>query len=249
MSSPRHRTGRRSPRLAVARRFTVVSLVLGAVGPIKGAQPQRPAHALRIDSLPALALEHVDASVVTYRGRRAIRIVERTDVRMPPFADAGEAMAVVLASDFHDGTIDVDVAGAPKAGAAEGARGFIGVAFRVQPGGAKCEAFYLRPTNGRADDQLRRNHSTQYISPPDYPWERLRKENPGVYESYVDLEPGVWTHMRIVVRGVKAQLFVNGAPQPVLIVNDLKLGADAAGKIALWIGLDTEGYFANLTTR
>jgi len=34
-------------------------------------------------------------------------------------------------------------------------------------------------------------------------------------------------------------------PQPVLVVNDLKHG-DKEGAVALWIGLGTEAYFANL---
>jgi hypothetical protein len=42
---------------------------------------------------------------------------------------------------------------------------YIGVAFRVNlnaaKDAAKYECFCLRPTNGRADDQVRRNHSTQ----------------------------------------------------------------------------------------
>jgi hypothetical protein len=59
--------------------------------------------------------------------------------------------------------------------------------------GARTESIYLRPTNGRADDQLRRNHSVQYDSVPDFPWFRLRKESPGVYESYTDLEAGEWS--------------------------------------------------------
>ncbi len=77
------------------------------------------------------------------------------------------------------------------------------------------------------------------------PWERLRKETPGVYESYVDLEPGAWTSIRIVVDGVKAQLYVHGTAQPTLIVNDLKLG-DVSGGIALWIGQGTDAYFADV---
>lgn len=147
--------------------------------------------------------------------------------------------------DFHDGTIEAMVAGRPRDDASESARGFIGIAFRVQ--GDRYEAFYLRPTNGRADEQLRRNHSTQYISEPEYPWERLRREHPGVYESYVDLEPGIWTHLRIEVRGNQAFLYVNRSRQPVLNVNDLKLGADARGGIALWVGSETEGHFADVT--
>lgn len=87
-------------------------------------------------------------------------------------------------------------------------------------------------TNGRADDQLQRNHAAQYVSHPDFPWERLREENPGIYESYVDLEAGGWTRIKIVVSGIKAQLYVDGAAQPCLIVNDLKLG-ETHGQVAL----------------
>ncbi len=132
-----------------------------------------------------------------------------------------------------------------SAGATADARGFVGAAFRTNADGSKYECFYIRPTNGRAEDQLRRNHSTQYISFPDYEWNRLRTETPGKYESYVDLVPGKRTMLKIVVNGTKAQLYVNGAAQPVLIVNDLKLG-DTTGAIALWVGVGTEAYFADL---
>ena len=57
--------------------------------------------------------------------------------------------------------------------------------------------------------------------------------------------PGEWTTIKVEVSGVKARLYVNGAPQPVLVVNDLKLG-DGKGAVALWIGVGTEAYFANL---
>jgi hypothetical protein len=124
-------------------------------------------------------------------------------------------------------------------------RGFVGIAFRVQPDGAAFECFYLRPTNGRANDQLRRNHATQYISHPDEPWHKLREEHPGVYESYADMLPGEWTKIKIVVSGASAQLYVGGAEQPCLIVNDLKLG-ETSGAIALWIGFGTEAHFSEI---
>ena len=54
------------------------------------------------------------------------------------------------------------------------ARGFIGIAFRLQ-GDGRYECIYL-PTNGRADDQVRRNHSTQYSSHRDFDFARARKE-------------------------------------------------------------------------
>jgi len=185
-----------------------------------------------------------EARVVTYRGRRSIQLIPTVG-----HENADEDMlAVLMGPDFRDGTIEVEVAGAPRAGAPADVRGFIGVAFRVQAKGTRGEYFYLRPTNARCDNQLRRNHSTQYVSAPDFPWERLRKESPGMYESYVDLEPGVWTKMKIVVSGTKAQLYVNGAEQPALVVNDLKLG-ESHGQIGLWAHNTTEAYFSRLVVK
>jgi hypothetical protein len=129
--------------------------------------------------------------------------------------------------------------------AAPTARGFVGIAFRVAPDAAHFECIYLRPKNGRANDQLQRNHSTQYISVPGFPWQKLRAETPGKYESYVDLVPGEWTHVKISVTGTSAQLYVNGSEQPVLIVNDLKQPM-AKGAVALWVGPGTIAHFANL---
>jgi len=152
---------------------------------------------------------------------------------------------VISGTDFSNGTIEVEMAGAPGADAAAAVRGFVGMAFRASKDLSQFEAFYLRPTNGRAQDQMRRNHSAQYISTPEFPWERLRKEFPEKYESYVDLESGAWTKVRIEVDGVKAQLFVHGNSQPTLIVNDLKMGL-AKGAVALWLGPGTEAHFRNL---
>ena len=145
---------------------------------------------------------------------------------------------------FRDGTIEVDLAGLPGAGAGAGARGFIGMAFRPQSD-ERYEYIYLRPTNGRADDQVRRNHSKQYSSHPDFNFAKSRQEAPERYESYVDLEPGVWTKFKIEVEESKARLFVHGAQQPCLIINDLKM-EPKAGAVALWIEPTTERYFSNL---
>jgi hypothetical protein len=87
--------------------------------------------------------------------------------------------------------------------------------------------------------------SIQYASHPDHPWPRMRKEFPEKYESYVDLQPGVWTRMRIEVSSTTARLYVNGATQPNLIVPDLKHGRSEGG-VAVWIGSGTEGFFSNL---
>ena len=198
----------------------------------------------QLASLSDLELLNVKAEIVTYRGRRAVRLIEAYE---DPDSEE-HPIAILSGSDFKDGVIETEIAGAPLPNAPKDMRGFVGIAFRVHPKGARFECFYLRPTNGRADDQLRRNHSTQYVSHPEYPWFRLREENPGVYESYADLIPGEWTKVRIVVSGTKAQLYVNGAEQPCLIVNDLKLG-ETRGGIALWIGAGTEAHFSSVIVK
>jgi len=80
---------------------------------------------------------------------------------------------------------------------------------------------------------------------PEFPWNRLRAETPGKYESYVDLAPGDWTHVRIQIAGKRALLFVNDAKEPTLVVNDLK-GTVDKGSIALWVGPGTIAHFAEL---
>ena len=194
-----------------------------------------PLAAQRLDQLTP---KNVSTAQVEFKGRSAIRVIAKPD------APNATSYASIKDVSFRDGVIEVDLAGQPAAGAFEGARGFIGIAFRIQ-GDGRYEYIYLRPTNGRADDQVRRNHSTQYSSYPDFDFARSRQEAPEKYESYVDLEPGAWTKYKIEVEGRKARLYVHGAEQPCLIVNDLKLEPRAGG-VALWVGPGTEGYFSNL---
>src|ERR1700756_1104805 len=206
------------------------------------------AQTFELDSTKGLQPHEVTVEAVTYHGRKAVRVMPAAPADaelVAPKNGEGGGIVVLPGTSFHNGTIEVDLAGKPRAGAPSDARGFVGVAFRVAADRSKYECVYIRPTNGRADDQVRRNHSTQYISMPEYEWSTLRREAPGQYESYADLVPGEWTKIKIELSGVKARLYVNDAPQPALIVNDLKHG-DSEGAVALWIGLGTEAYFANL---
>jgi hypothetical protein len=205
--------------------------------------PQRQSQTIPLDSLDHMKLVNVQAELVTFKGRKAVRVLEAAS------ADTGdeESLIVLPNTAFQDGVIEVDLTGEPRTGAAEGARGFVGIAFRVAADVSRFECFYLRPTNGRADDQLRRNHAVQYISKPGFPWQLLRKDFPGKYESYVDLVAGEWTKIKIEVRGEKAKLYVHGNEQPTLIVNDLKQSS-TKGAIALWIGSGTLAHFSNLRT-
>ena len=208
---------------------------------------QVPAKTFLLDTVAGLTLIHAIAEPVTHDGKKALRIT-MSEEGLRKMAATGEVnpLALVQGLEFSNGVIEAEIAGAPAPGAFEGARGFVGIAFRMQKDMQTYDAFYLRPTNGRAEDQVRRNHSAQYISHPAWTWQRLRKETPEKYESYVDLVPGAWTKVRIDVRGEQARLYVHDQSQPTLIVNDLKTGAQGTGAIALWVGPGTVAHFRNL---
>jgi hypothetical protein len=179
---------------------------------------------------------------VTMEGKQVIRVTKDpaiTEVDEPTFAKLN-------ASDFKNGIIEVTVLSRLLENAPDFARGFIGIAFRINESNSKFEGIYIRPTNGRAEEQLRRNRSTQYFSYPDFKFDRLREEAPGKYESYADMGLNEWIKIKIEVKGEKAKLYLNESKQPVLVVNDLKHGADMSGGIGLWVDIGTDGYFTDL---
>jgi hypothetical protein len=188
----------------------------------------------------ALTPYQVTVAATDYKGKPAIAL------EMPKMANNEKTVAVLKDIDFHNGTIEATISGQPRANSGEGARGFVGIAFRVAADTSKMELFYIRPTNGRANDQVRRNHSAQYVSMPGFPWEKLRKETPEKYEAYADMLPAEWTKVKIEVKDETAKFYVNGATQPTLIVNDLKQGKDLRGSVGLWIGPGSLGHFADL---
>lgn len=188
---------------------------------------------------------HVSMSIERLMGREVLKVIKDSTVKA-----VDEPTFVRLTGvHFQDGTIEVKVLSRLLKNAPELARGFIGVAFRINDSNSKFESIYLRPTNGRAGNQLRRNRSIQYFSFPDYKFDRLRAEAPGEYESYADMDLNEWITLRLEVRGTQARLFLNGQPQPSLLVNDLKHGATAAGGVGLWVDVGTEGYFRDVTIR
>jgi hypothetical protein len=76
--------------------------------------------------------------LVTYRGVRAVKLVPAVET-----AGKGEE-ALPDGPAFKDGTIRLDVAGAPGPGMPPDSRGFIGISFRTEEHGASSAVFYLR---------------------------------------------------------------------------------------------------------
>ncbi|HSJ69799.1 MAG TPA: hypothetical protein VK921_19115 [Anditalea sp.] len=185
---------------------------------------------------------NVSMAINKIQGKEAIKVVKDPSVNKfdePTFVKIKDF-------DFKNGTIEVKVLSRLLNDAPEFARGFIGIAFRINEKDSEFESIYLRPTNARAEDQVRRNHTIQYFSYPDHKFDRLRKEEPEKYESYTDMALDEWITMKISVDGTEAKLYLNNNEQPSLIVNDLKMGANASGAIGLWVDIGTEGYFSEL---
>src|SRR6266851_1020197 len=204
-----------------------------------------------LESVEGLRFHNVTAVRAVLQGKKGLmaKVSEETLRGIERTQQYAQGLVWIKGLGFSNGVIEAEIAGALAPGAGGEARGFVGIAFRVQQDLETYDAFYLRPTNGRAYDQERRNHSAQYISLPEWPWSRLRKETPSKYEAYVDLVPGAWTKIKVEVRGEQARLYVQDNEQPTLIVKDVKSGVDGHGGVALWLEPGTVAHFRNLTVK
>ena len=196
-------------------------------------------------------LKNVTGSIVRLNGEEVLKI-ER-DLKALPFdvknlaATVDEPTYAKLKNfNLENGTIEVKVfARIQNPSPFEAAQGFIGLAFRISENDSAFESIYLRPKVGRSENQFGRNHTVQYYSYPDYKFDRLRRQSPGLYETYADVGLNEWITLRIEINGQKARLYINGQKHPSFIVEKMK-GTTTNGSIALWVDIGTEGYFKDL---
>lgn len=194
---------------------------------------------------------NVIASVTTLNGEEVLK-VER-DLKALPFdvnrleATVDEPTYVKLKDvDFKDGVIEVKMLSQIQDPSPfKAAQGFIGIAFRIAEKDSAYESIYLRPRVGRSDNQLARNRAVQYYSYPEYKFDRLRKEAPGMYETTAPVGINEWITMRIEVTGEKAYMYINDAKHSTFVVEKMK-GKTSHGSIALWVDIGTIGYFKDL---
>ena len=197
-----------------------------------------PAEAFPLMDSAGLELHGVKAEPVEYLGRKALQITTISQ-------EDASGFAFLPGIDFQDGTIEADVAVHITTPPGVRMPGFLGIAFRAKSDGKEYEVFYLRPKNALADDQAMRNHAVQYCSEPDFGWYRLRREWPFIYESYADIQPESWIHLKIEVAGRAARIFLNGSSRPSLVVDGLK-SSNLHGRVALWGYAGEESYFSNI---
>jgi hypothetical protein len=155
-------------------------------------------------------------------------------------AKDGDGFAWLSGSDFSEGMIDIDFRGANKPG-----QSFVGIAFHGVDD-TTFDAVYFRPFNFKNPEIPRRARAVQYISHPQFTWEKLRAESPGKYEAAVTPvpDPDGWFHARIVVEGRKVSVLVNDSSTTSLVVT--QLSDRHKGLVGLWVGNGSDGDFANL---
>jgi hypothetical protein len=153
---------------------------------------------------------------------------------------ANDGVAWINGVDFSNGTIELEIKGKNAPG-----QSFVGIAFHGEDS-KTFDAVYLRPFNFQAAEPDHRSHAIQYISLPQYDWSDLRKNYPGKYESALNPPPAPesWVKLRLVIEGKRVSAFVNSADKPALSVEFLNPRIN--GKVGLWVGNGSEGWFKNL---
>lgn len=161
------------------------------------------------------------AKVADYQGRKCLLM------------DGGAA--VLKDFEMRDGVMDVDVITSAK-------RGFFGFDFRIDEKGANYEEVYLRPHKSGLPDAM------QYtpVLNTGRNWQLFN--GPG-FTGGVDIPKDAWFHLRLVVTGAQAKLYVKELDQdrPALVMNDLKSGVQK-GQVALFV-LTGETCFSNFEIR
>lgn len=200
--------------------------------------------------LPTGATLHsVSATPVQIDGRAALRVSLTDEVTLngvPNVDYIDQPTFVRIPADFESGTIEFDLRSGLNPMAPDYARGFAGVAYRINAAGDRFECAYLRPMNGRGlnPPPPRDARAAQYFVYPEWKFDRLREEFPeGTFEAGADILPDTWMHVRVDVHGRTLVLIVDG--QHVLHIDET-LAAPARGDLGLWVDIGTEAYFANL---
>lgn len=135
--------------------------------------------------------------------------------------------------ELQDGIIDVDVATPAN-------RGFFGIQFRMDKGDVNSEWIYLRQhKSGQAD-------AMQYTPVLNTGLNWQIYSGPG-FIGPVDIPKNEWFHMRLVISGAQAKLYVKDMDKPALVVDDLKSGMQK-GRVALAV-LTGATYFSNFEVR
>ena len=184
----------------------------------------------------SVGLTELDGEQLT----RVVKPEENTEPDVPTYAR-------LVGSDFHDGTIELDVRARLMHWADIDCRGFIGFVFRASVNDDRFESFYVRPRNGRScTEPQRRIHTMQYFSYPGYTFAYFRERGIADYEAKADIEMDEWIHLKAEIAGAGAKFYVDDMETPALVVDEMFGGAELRGGVGLYVDNGTEGNFKNL---
>jgi hypothetical protein len=158
-----------------------------------------------------------ESKVVDYLGRKTL------------FLKGGSA--VVKDSRFTDGVIEFDIAFTPE-------RGFCGVIWRMQDF-QNYENFYLRPHQSGNPDA---NQYQPVFNGVDA-WQLYYGDGYGAPVKY-DFDQ--WVHIKLVVSGKNAEVFIRDMNTPALFVNQLKREIKS-GRVGLDVGNFAPAYYSNFS--
>lgn len=148
--------------------------------------------------------------------------------------------------NFHNGIIEVQVLSRLLPDAPDYARGFIGIAFRINEDNSAFESFYIRPTNGHTKDPIRKRHAVQYFSYPHHTFKYFRDNKITKYENSADIGLNQWITIKAEIKDETGKFYLNNNSNPILKVSSLKHGSKAQGSVGLFVDIGTEGFFKNL---
>jgi hypothetical protein len=163
---------------------------------------------------------------------------EQKDVR---FSESeGDGVAWLDNVNFTNGIVELDIKGKDVL-----QQSFVGVAFHGRDE-KTLDAIYFCPFNFQSSDPVRRIHAVQYVSHPDFPWNKLREDQNGKYEKAIPSapNPNEWFHAKIIVDYPHISVYVNNSIEPCLSID--QLNDRQSGRIGLWVGNNSGGDFANL---
>ena len=185
---------------------------------------------------------HTNIENVELDGEKVLRVIKVEKIM--EFDE--NTYAKLIDSSFHNGVIEVKMLSRLLKDTPDFARGFIGIAYRINEDDSAFESFYLRPTNGRIDDPVRKNRGCQYFSYPKYTFAYFRDKNITDYEGPADIGLDEWISLKAVIENEQAKFYLNDNKEPVLVVDNMKHGVGKHGAIGFFVDIGTEAYFKDL---
>jgi len=165
---------------------------------------------------------------------------ERWDLQNARIVDHLERKALIGTAflknaELEDGIIECDIA------MKGGVRAYPGILFRVQSQ-EEYERVYLRPHRSPLYDD-----AVQYIA-AFHGVDSWQFYNGAGLSSRAVIPTDRWVHVKIEILGTQARVFLDNAPQPVLVVGDLKRGKSRGG-LGLTTTADGTAFFSNFSFR